>query len=645
MIDRFDARRARCAEGLLEPFSDAGVLAAADVHVARCLTRLCDEGDERVLLAAALAVRAPRLGHVHVDLATIRETVSVDTDEPVDLDALPWPEVEPWVAVVAASAVAGVGEEDPLVAPLRLLGTRLHLDRLWRDERSVAGDLIALAADPPAVDDDVLRDGLARLFGDDLAGRQSLAAATAVLSRFAVIAGGPGTGKTTTVARVLALLTEQARATGGPEPLIALAAPTGKAAARLQEAVQEVTAELDTDPAVRTSLHTLEAMTLHRLLGWRPGTESRFRHDRSNRLPHDVVVVDESSMVSLSMMARLTEAVRPDAQLILVGDPQQLVAIEAGAVLGDVVGPSATDLHLTPGRRKRLSTITGTAVDASDTPEGSTIGDSVVFLDRVHRFGAGIASLADAIRLGDADATIAVLRAAPAGVGWIEADAATSTEAFDLLRTRAVASGTAVIDAARTGDAKAALAALGEFRVLCAHRRGPYGVATWAARIEDWLAAARPGLRPHGSTRAFAGQALLVTQNDRELRLFNGDTGVVVADGPYLRAAFERGRKTVLVSPSRLSAFEPLHAMTVHKAQGSQVGTAAVLLPEDTSRLLTRELLYTAVTRPRHSVVVMGPEGAIRAAISRPAGRASDLQARLWLPADGGRASARRGEE
>jgi exodeoxyribonuclease V alpha subunit len=169
----------------------------------------------------------------------------------------------------------------------------------------------------------------------------------------------------------------------------------------------------------------------------------------------------------------------------------------------------------------------------------------------------------------------------------------------------------------------------GQFRVLCAHRRGPYGVATWAARIEDWLAIARPGLRPHGSTRAFAGQALLLTANDPELRLFNGDTGVVVTDGKHLRAAFERAEGTMLVSPSRLSAYAPLHAMTVHKAQGSQVGTAAVLLPEPTSRLLTRELLYTAATRASDELVVVGPESAVLMAMSRPAGRASGLRDRL----------------
>lgn len=628
MADPFDPRRARSATGLLGAFSSAGVLAAADVHVARCLAALTGEEDEQVLLAAALAVRAPRLGHVHVDLVTISETATVDTDEPIDLDGLPWPSPDPWIAAVGASALTGVGEDDPAVAPLRLLDGRLHLDRLWQDERSVAADLVALAADAPAVDDAVLADGLARLFPGQAGGRQALAAASAVLSRFAVIAGGPGTGKTTTVARVLALLSEQARAAGRPEPLVALAAPTGKAAARLQEAVLSEAAGLDAAPEVRAALAALEAATLHRTLGWRPGTQSRFKHDRGNRLPHDVVVVDESSMVSLSLMARLAEAVRPDARLVLVGDPQQLVAIEAGAVLGDVVG-SAPGLHFTAARRERLAAVSGGPVDATDPPVGALVADGVVVLDRVHRFGAGIDALARAIRDGDAAATLAALRSGADGVRWIEEDADGSPAVAEHVRERAVAAGSAVVDAARTGDAAGALAALGAFRVLCAHRRGPYGVAGWAARIEEWLALARPGLRVAGSSRPFAGQALLVTENDRELRLFNGDTGVVVQTGDGLRAAFERAGGTVLVSPSRLAAVEPLHAMTVHKAQGSQVQAATVLLPDAASRLLTRELLYTAVTRAREEVVLVGPEAAVREAVARPAGRASGLGDRL----------------
>ena len=334
-IDLHDVRRARHAPGLLRAFNDVGVLTSADVHVAVRLAGLAPETDERVILAAALAVRAPRLGHVFVDIAGIRETAAVESDEAVDLTALPWPEVEGWRLSLEASPLVAVGEAFAESRPLRLVGNALYLDRYWREERRLAADLLAFGG-PVAVDETVLGDGLDRLFGAE-DGQQRAAAAAAVRHRFAVVAGGPGTGKTTTVARIVALLAEQAAATGDSAPLVALAAPTGKAQARLQEAVHAAAPTLAVSAEIRAELLALEASTLHRLLGWRPDSHSRFRHNRGNRLPHDVVIVDETSMVSLSLMARLVEAVRPQARLVLVGDPGQLTSIEAGAVLGDIV--------------------------------------------------------------------------------------------------------------------------------------------------------------------------------------------------------------------------------------------------------------------------------------------------------------------
>ena len=301
--DRHDAGRARAAPGLLRAFNDAGVLAPADVHVARRLTALAGGVAPEVALAVALAVRAPRLGHVYVDLATVRDTAAVERDEPVDLASLPWPDGAGWVDAVAASGLAAAGEEDD-DRPLRLAGTCLYLDRYWREERRLADDLRALgAASARGVDDALLAAGLQRLFAPPWDGGQRLAAAVAVLRRFAVIAGGPGTGKTTIVGRIVALLAEQAAGAGTAAPVVALAAPTGKAAARLQEAVQVDAAALPVGEEVRALLLALDGFTLHRLLGRGPGRG--FRHHRGNRLPHDVIVVDETSMVSLWLMARL----------------------------------------------------------------------------------------------------------------------------------------------------------------------------------------------------------------------------------------------------------------------------------------------------------------------------------------------------
>ncbi|MFZ0377320.1 MAG: exodeoxyribonuclease V subunit alpha [Solirubrobacteraceae bacterium] len=546
LADPFDARRAVGAAGLLREFNEIGVLSAADVHVATRLAELVGEQSEPVRLAVALAVRGPRLGHVFVDLAAIRDTASVESDEPVDLSQLSWPGVDEWLAELARSELAAVAEDDA-ATPLRLLGTRLYLDRYWREERSVAADLNEMTAS----------------------------------GRLEVIAGGPGTGKTTRVARLVAELVE---VTVDRSPLIALAAPTGKAAARLQEVVYE-------HVAVGAGL---QAATLHRLLGWRPGSHSRFAHDRHNRLPHDVVIVDETSMVSLSLMARLVEAVRPDARLVLVGDPGQLASIEAGVVLADIVAA----------------------------------GHGVVVLEHVHRFGEGIARLADAVRRGDGDAAVAALRAAPEEITWLATDAHETEAGLELVRDRAVAAGVSVASAAREGAALEALTALGRFRLLCAHRRGPYGVSDWTSRVVGWLSRELPELDVE--QRDYVGRPLLVTENDYELGLYNGDTGVIV-EGPADRpvAAFERGGELLRFSPLRLGAVETVYAMTIHKSQGSQFDTAAVLLPPASSRILTRELLYTAITRARRELILIGSEEAVRHAVARPVARASGLAERL----------------
>jgi exodeoxyribonuclease V alpha subunit len=633
-VDPLDPRRALHAEGPLRAFNEAGVLAAADVHVAVRLAALAAPPNEDALLAAALAVRGPRLGHVCVDLATIRASAAVDAEQTVDLGSLPWPEPHGWPERVRAWDLVAAGDDsDGADRPLRLIGSTLYLDRYWREERRVAEDLGAFAAPADGIDDGVLAAGMARLFSSQADSRQALAAAAAVLRRFAVVAGGPGTGKTTTVARIAALLAEQAIAAGEAPPLVALAAPTGKAAARLQEAVRAAAADpgLRVDDAVREHLAALEASTLHRLLGWRPGSHSRFRHHRANRLPHDVVIVDETSMVSLSLMARLIEAVRPTARLILVGDPGQLASIEAGVVLGDIVGPTADGLRIGAASRARLAAAVGHEVDAADPPAGAAVADGIVVLDRVHRYGGTIAKVAEAIRRGDGDAVVAALRAAPEQARWIDVDPSgpDGGAAVGVVRAELVAAARPVIACARSGDAAGALRALGAFRLLCAHRRGPHGVAWWTERIEGWLAEDIDGFAP--DARWYPGRPLLMTRTDYGLRLYNGDAGVVISTGDgEVAAAFDRGDDVVTFRPGRLEGVETVYAMTIHKSQGSQFDTATVLLPPATSPILTRELVYTAVTRARERLLVLGSEESLRAAVERPIARASGLRRRLW---------------
>jgi exodeoxyribonuclease V alpha subunit len=249
-------------------------------------------------------------------------------------------------------------------------------------------------------------------------------------------------------------------------------------------------------------------------------------------------------------------------------------------------------------------------------------------LERVHRFGGGIATLADAIRRGDGDGTVAALQGAPGEIAWLPVDVHDSTVGLERVRDRAVAAGVEVAAAARAGEAGDALLALGRFRLLCAHRRGPFGVSDWTSRVQAWLAAELPDLDLE--QRDYVGRPLLITDNDYELGLYNGDTGVIVQDPDgHASAAFERGGELLRFSPLRLGAVDTVYAMTIHKSQGSQFDTAAVLLPDAGSRILTRELLYTAVTRARRELILIGTEAAVRRAVERPVARASGLAERL----------------
>jgi exodeoxyribonuclease V alpha subunit len=582
--------------GLLRAFTEAGVLSAADVHVALRLARLGGEDRETVLLAAALAVRGVRAGSVCVELATVAGSVVPDEDaEPVELA---WPHT--W-AELADSPVVAVGADAPW-RPLRLVDGLLYLDRYWHQEQLVRRELDERATRPaPAVD----LSGVGRLFEGPAPDLQRLATAVAAGRWVSVITGGPGTGKTHTVARLLRLLLDQA----GPTPRIALAAPTGKAAARLQESVQEQAAAVGLPP-------DLTASTLHRLLGWRPGSRSRFRHDATNRLPYDVVVVDEASMVSLTMMARLLEALRPAARLVLVGDPDQLTPVDAGAVLSDLVHrPAAV------GNAGEVPAEVADDGGVLDQEARRQLRNGVVRLQVSQRYGPGIGGLAEAVRAGDADRVVDLLGTG----GELVLEAGTAG-----LAEQVGAAAGEVRSAAESGDAARCLALLGRHRLLCAHRHGPFGVSVWNERIGR-LTGAAPGEWP-------PGLPLLVTANDHENTLWNGDTGVVVRTPEGLRAAFPRAAGPDLVPLSRLSSVAPAHALTVHRSQGSQFDAVTVLLPPAGSPLLTRELLYTAVTRASRSVRVVGSEEAVRAAVGRQVVRASGLRRSVAAqPLDRGR--------
>lgn len=612
---------AKRGKGILREFNEAGVLEAADVHVALRLAMLGGETREPVHLATALAVRAVRSGSVCLDLSRIRE-VTVDAlpdGTAVDVAALPWPDDAQLAAGLRSSPLVIGGNGGPL-KPLRLVdhedGDLLYLDRYYRQEQTVRRILDERARSHPEIDEQLLRAGLDELFRDqqdptrpsDAPDRQRIAAAVAATHWTSVIAGGPGTGKTHTVARVLALLERQQ-----PGLRIGLAAPTGKAAARLEESVNEQVGAV----ALRSRV---SAMTLHRMLGWQHGT-SRFRFNETNHLPYDVIVVDETSMVSLTMMCRLLEAVRPQARLVLVGDPDQLASVDAGVVLADLmVRPVASAANPV------LARVVGADLEAADDPAEAALSASerdrlrkgVIRLSRGRRFGGAIAQLAVAVRDGDADRAIEILRDGGDAVSLVAAD---DREA---LRVDVVSTSAEVTAAAAAGDAVAALRASEKHRLLCANREGPFGASWWARDAMTWIGEATG--RRLDPDQWYAGQPLLVTANDHEARIYNGDTGVVVDGDDGLIAAFGRGEKPYLLHLSHLASVQTVYAMTIHRSQGSQYDRVSVILPEEGSNLLTRELLYTAITRARTHVRIVGSEDVVRAGVLGRVQRASGLR-------------------
>ena len=584
------------AEGLVAIFNDAGVLDPLDVASAQAVARLHGETDPRVILAAALTVRGTRFGHVCVDLDSLAEAVAVEGRDPGIIDALPWPDTAEWKSALAESVMVGDGTGGH---PLVFEEGRLYLQRYHRYERRVADLLLERLGAPHTIVPAPVRARLDDLLASAGPTRQHTAALQALSGKVAVIAGGPGTGKTYTVGALLAAL---AAAGSDGFPLVALCAPTGKAAARLGEAIEEA-AEREGGEAA-SLLAQVRPSTIHRLLGW-SWRRGAFERNATNRLPHDLVIVDEMSMVSLPLAAKLLEAVRDDATVVLVGDPFQLESIEAGTVLADIVGP----------------------IDDADRSR-SDLASRVVVLDRGHRFteDSSIADFADAIRRGDADRALDLLIGNDDRLRWAPDP---SSPAFKEMWAEVVGERTRLVQSALEGNATAALQHLTSIAVLAARREGSDGVSHWSREVETALDERFPGLRWRGEW--YAGRPVMITRNDYNLDLYNGDIGVAVDTDDGLRAVFERGDARTFPL-SHLTEHQTVHAMTIHKSQGSQFDQVVVVLPDSESRLLTRELLYTAVTRARSRVWLVGSEDVIRQAVSRSVQRASGLSRLLWGP-------------
>ncbi|MEK8088869.1 exodeoxyribonuclease V subunit alpha [Thermithiobacillus plumbiphilus] len=596
-----------------------GLIRSLDLHFARTLERLADGRSEALSLGACLVSHQVGLGHVCVDLAQLAGRPLFGSESQADGEVILAPDLNSWRKHLQASGVVGQpGQGMPLILDEQ---DRLYLGRYWRFEDALARQLRARALMQPEIDLQRLRAGLERFFGPASAEPdwQKLAAAIALLRGLAVIAGGPGTGKTTTVVKILALLLEQDQ-----NLRIALVAPTGKAAARLSESIKARKQDLACDAVIRQAVPE-EAGTIHRLLKALPG-QNGFRHHAGHPLPVDVLVLDEASMVDLPLMARLVDALPPQARLYMLGDQDQLASVEAGSVLADICGASAQRGY-SPELCGQLQALAGVALPATESVAGP-LQDCIVHLRASHRFrqDSGIGALAQAINQGDAEAAGRILRSNQfADLAWQGESGAAS---LDLVAQRAAGAYGLYLGLDAPG---AALEAFNRFRVLCALRDGPYGVAGLNQAIESALA--HKGLISPGNLH-YAGRPVMVIRNDYTLRLYNGDIGILLPDpaaNGAIRAFFAQPDGSVrAIHPNRLPEHDTAYAMTVHKSQGSEFDEVLLVLPEADAPVLTRELIYTGVTRARRHMILHGSASILSLAIRRRVSRASGLLDKLW---------------
>lgn len=593
-----------------------------DRHFADYMVELSGEASPEVQknlwLAAALVSASVGRGHVCLNLADIAG-LPIETDEDGEMPMLLCPRIDEWIASLKGLSVVGnPGEFKPLVLDEKL---RLYLYRYWLYEKQLANSILTMAESHlPIVDKETLADSLKRFFPveDHAINWQCIAAILSALNRFTVISGGPGTGKTHTVARILALLIEQA--TDAPLS-IALAAPTGKAATRLTDMVRTIKEELNCPSEVKAIIPE-KAFTIHRLLGPVHGGKT-FRYNESNRLPFEVVVVDEASMVDLPLMAKLARALKEGSRLLLLGDKDQLASVEPGAVFGDIclTGRINTFSRSVAGVVKELLSVELPYCEN----QGSPITDSIVVLTKSYRFGeeSGIGKLASAVKESRIDDVFDLLKDRTCNdVCWrdvpsTEKMAGAVEEAFSSFYTSYL----------KANSPEEAFSSFQRFHILCALRQGPYGAVSLNRIIEHMCR--RMGLIQK-KERWYRCEPVMITKNDYQLMLFNGDVGIVFPDVEkegQLRVFFpaEGGRYRKIL-PGRLKNCETLYAMTVHKSQGSEFDHAVLLLPDRPSKVVTRELVYTAITRARKSVEIWGTEYVLRTALSQTTRRESGLR-------------------
>ncbi|MGH8548373.1 MAG: exodeoxyribonuclease V subunit alpha [Methylococcales bacterium] len=576
--------------------------------------------DSVVVFSAALVSERNQQGEPCIDLRSFAGEPLFDADSGTMSRLFEGLEYEDWRSLLQSQpCVGGPGE----IAPLILEARRLYLGRFWHYEDRVREAILARLQSEPEIDEARLKEGLARLFpGTEESEEpdwQKAACALAVVRRLAIISGGPGTGKTTTLVKVLALLLEQNRGLR-----IGLAAPTGKAAARMVESIRERKQQIPVDPAIRARIPE-QSSTLHRLLEY---DGYRFRVDRDNPLILDCLVIDEASMVDLPLMARLLDALPSNARLILLGDRDQLASVEAGNVLADLCG-NGLAIEYSPAFARGLAEWVSVPVRRLAVKSRAPgMADSIALLRTSYRFGAdsAIGRLAGLINRGQGGEAQALLQKAGTGqIVWRDmSDQGVATEVLH----EAVEQYRHYLEA---GNPEQALERVEGFRVLCATRQGPAGVIEINRIIEE-------GLFPKASSRHpnhYPGKLLMITVNDYETGLYNGDIGLLWADRHgKLKAWFRLSGNQIRSIPVRdLPEYVPAWAMTVHKSQGSEFDQVLMILPNEESHpVVCRELIYTAITRCRKSLSIHASRGAFIGGVNRKLSRSSGLAEKLGWP-------------
>lgn len=607
---------------LLTTLYRGNVLRTLDHALAQSLRRLRPDTPDAVLVGAALASLAVSEGHAGLDPTQPQRLIEVDVD---------WPAPEAWLAQLRASPWVEVpGAEDVVAgdAPLVLENGLLYLRRYREYERRLAEGLQRIATHPlPDADPGTLATLFGQLFpqAHDGVDHQARAAAVALRHPLVLVTGGPGTGKTTTIARLLVLLAAQAVQADQALPRVALAAPTGRAAERMAESLRLAVQRLrlvGIAPALCDAMPST-GTTLHRLLGVIPDSP-RFRHHADNPLPYDVVVVDEASMIDLPLMTKLVEAVADGTRLVLLGDPDQLPSVEAGDVLSAILRASGDGLGTQADDAQALRALLAPDALQPLAPPRRFAGRRVQ-LQRGYRQtdALDLAPLAHAVRDGNSATALALLRTGTlAGVHFHE----DQSDPLQHHREQLLGHWRGLGEAADPG---AALANAGRIRLLTAVREGPQGARGLNARIEALLAGVpRPGMAPG----YFHGRLLLITENSYRHRLFNGDIGICLIDRHGSVTAWFPGETPDQprgFHPGALPAHESAFAMTVHKAQGSEFDEVWLQLPRRDNRVLSRELIYTGMTRARQALHVLGSAEVLEAALARHASRLSGLAARL----------------